>query len=72
MRFIGCKALLLDNIKSVIDENAPDAKSFCDIFSGTATVARYFKQWYEVTSNDLLYFSYVLQRGRFGDESRSQ
>lgn len=31
--------------------------------SGTATVARYFKQWYEVTSNDLLYFSYVLQRG---------
>ncbi len=34
----------------------PDAKSFCDIFSGTATVARYFKQWYEVTSNDLLYF----------------
>ena len=33
MRFIGCKALLLDNIKSVIDENAPDAKSFCDIFS---------------------------------------
>ena len=63
MRFIGCKALLLDNIKSVIDENAPDAKSFCDIFSGTATVARYFKQWYEVTSNDLLYFSHVLQRG---------
>lgn len=63
MRFIGCKALLLDNIKSVIDENTPDAKSFCDIFSGTATVARYFKQWYEVTSNDLLYFSYVLQRG---------
>ena len=59
MRFIGCKALLLDNIKSVIDENAPDAKSFCDIFSGTATVARYFKQWYEVTSNDLLYFVYI-------------
>lgn len=26
MRFIGCKALLLDNIKSVIDENAPDAR----------------------------------------------
>ena len=63
MRFIGCKALLLDNIKSVIDENAPDAKSFCDIFSGKDTVARYFKQWYEITSNDLLYFSYVLQRG---------
>lgn len=63
MRFIGCKTLLLDNIKEVIDEKAPDAKTFCDIFSGTATVARYFKKWFEVYSNDLLYFSYVLQRG---------
>lgn len=63
MRFIGCKTLLLDNIKAVIDEKAPDAKSFCDVFSGTSTVARYFKQWYEVYSNDILYFSYVLQRG---------
>lgn len=63
MRFIGCKTLLLDNIKEVIDEKAPDSKIFCDIFSGTTTVARYFKKWYEVYSNDLLYFSYVLQRG---------
>ncbi len=62
MRFIGSKALLLDNIKEVIDENAPEAETFCDIFSGTAVVARYFKQWYTVYSNDLLYFSYVLQR----------
>lgn len=62
MRFIGCKTLLLDNIKEVIDEKAPDAKSFCDVFSGTSTVARYFKQWYEVYSNDILYFSYVLQK----------
>lgn len=63
MRFIGCKTLLLDNIKEVIDEKAKDAKVFCDIFSGTATVARFFKQWYEVISNDVLYFSYVLQKG---------
>lgn len=63
MRFIGCKTLLLDNIKQVIDENVKGAESFCDIFSGTSTVARYFKRWYQVYSNDLLYFSYVLQRG---------
>lgn len=61
MRFIGCKTLLLDNIKELIDRKAPNAQSLCDIFSGTSTVARYFKKWYEVTSNDLLYFSYVLQ-----------
>ena len=63
MRFIGCKTLLLDNIKEVIDEKAPDAKTLCDVFSGTSTVARFFKQWYEVYSNDILYFSYVLQSG---------
>ncbi|MBR1853595.1 MAG: DNA adenine methylase [Lachnospiraceae bacterium] len=69
MRFIGCKTLLLDNIKAVIDEKAPDAKSLCDIFSGTATVARHFKKWYEVYSNDLLYFSYVLQKGTIENDS---
>lgn len=69
MRFIGCKTQLLDNIKAVIDEKAPDAESLCDIFSGTATVARFFKQWYKVYSNDLLYFSYVLQRGTIENDS---
>lgn len=69
MRFIGCKTLLLENIKQVIDEKAPDARTLCDIFSGTATVAQYFKQWYEVYSNDLLYFSYVLQKGTIENDS---
>ena len=69
MRFIGCKTLLLDNIKNVIDRHAPNANSFCDIFSGTATVARYFKQWYEVYSNDLLFFSYCLQRATIQNPS---
>lgn len=63
MRFIGNKTQLLENIKEVVDRHVVDAHSFCDIFSGTASVARYFKQWYEVYSNDLLYFSYCLQRG---------
>lgn len=62
MRYIGCKKLLLDNIKNVIDENVSSADTFCDIFSGTATVSRYFKQWYQIYSNDILYFSYVLQK----------
>ena len=63
MRYIGCKTLLLDDIKRIVDIHAPNAKTFCDIFSGTATVARYFKKWYEVYSNDVLYFSYCLQMG---------
>lgn len=70
MRFIGCKMLLLDNIKELVDRKAPAAKTFCDIFSGAATVARYFKQWYEVTSNELLFFSYVLQWATVENDGR--
>ncbi|MBE6452547.1 MAG: adenine methyltransferase [Alphaproteobacteria bacterium] len=62
MRFIGCKTLLLDNIHDVIKKHVKDAHTFCDIFSGTGTVGRYFKQFYEVYSNDILYFSYALQK----------
>lgn len=70
MRYIGCKTLLLPNIKSVIDLHAPNAKSVCDIFSGTATVARYLKNWYEVYSNDILYFSYCLQMATIQNPSK--
>lgn len=70
MRFIGNKTQLLENIKEVVDKHATDAHSFCDIFSGTASVARYFKQWYEVYSNDLLYFSYCLQRATIENPSK--
>lgn len=62
MRYIGCKKLLLDNIKYVIDDNVKNASEFCDIFSGTSTVARYFKKDYQIISNDFLYFSYILQK----------
>lgn len=63
MRFIGRKTLLLEDIEQLVGRKAPEAKTFCDIFSGSATVARYFKKDYEIISNDLLYFSYVLQKG---------
>ncbi len=63
MRFIGSKANLLNNIDRVISENTEGNESvFCDIFSGTGAVARYFKPKYEVHSNDILHFSYVIQK----------
>ncbi len=70
MRFIGNKTQLLNNIKDVVDRHAKEAASFCDIFSGTAAVARFFKEWYEVYSNDILYFSYCLQRGTIENPGR--
>ncbi len=63
MRFIGGKTELLSNIEQVINENidTKEVNSFCDIFSGTSCVGRYFKNRYEIYSNDLMFFSYVLQ-----------
>ena len=62
MRYIGSKKLLLGDIERVIDENIEYAQTFCDIFSGTACVGDYFKKKYKVLSNDLLYFSYCIQK----------
>lgn len=63
MRYIGNKTNLLNNINQVILENCDgDEKIFCDIFSGTSSVARCFKNRYKIISNDMLYFSYILQR----------
>lgn len=63
MRFIGSKANLLKDIEACIKDNIHSKqKTFCDIFSGTAVVARYFKTDYEVISNDSLFFSYIVQK----------
>ena len=63
MRFIGSKIALLNNIENVINENTTGKESsFCDIFSGTGAVAKHFKSKYEIYSNDLLYFSYIIQK----------
>ena len=60
MRYIGDKSQLLKNIEFVIDENTDNCHIFCDIFFGTGVVAKHFKPRYEVYSNDILHFSYVL------------
>jgi adenine-specific DNA-methyltransferase len=63
MRFIGGKTNLLTNIDAVIKENATGKeKVFCDLFSGTASVARFFKPKYNLISNDALHFSFVIQK----------
>lgn len=65
MRYIGSKVNLLSNIQDFIKENIKDSPSvFMDMFSGTGTVAEFFKKDYCVYSNDSLYFSYILQKAR--------
>lgn len=70
MRYIGCKTLLLNDIERVVEENINEAESFCDIFSGTVTVAKFFKPKYKIISNDILGFSYSIQKAII--ESNSQ
>lgn len=63
MRFIGNKEKLLPNIYQEIKSvGFNDEGVFCDFFSGTSNVGRYFKEkGFEIVSSDLLFFSYVLQ-----------
>lgn len=69
MRYIGSKALLLEQIENLIKNKIDNAQSFCDIFSGTSIVARHFKKDYQIISNDLLHFSYTLQKATIENES---
>ena len=64
MRFIGGKSLMLDNIICVLRENTSNIKTVADLFSGSGVVASCFKSaGFKVISNDIMYFSYVLNRG---------
>lgn len=69
MRFIGNKTALLPELDQFIHSKVTDAHSFCDLFSGTASVGRYFKSQYEIISNDLMYFSYCLAQATIEQDS---
>ena len=63
MRFIGCKENLLEFIETFVKQKDIRGNVFCDLFSGTASVAKHFKKLgYKIISSDLLFFSYVLQK----------
>jgi adenine-specific DNA-methyltransferase len=64
MNYIGSKYSLLnfleESIHQVIDSNCT---VFCDLFAGTGIVGRHYKQkGFSIISNDLQYYSYVLNR----------
>lgn len=60
MRFIGSKIDLLTEIDNIISKNINDnSKIFLDLFAGTNSVGNYFKNQYQIISNDLLFFSYI-------------
>jgi len=64
MRYYGCKNKLIDFISTGVKNTGRSNKSrFFDLFSGTTTVARHFKQkGFTVFANDMLEFSYALAK----------
>lgn len=71
MRFIGGKTLIIPYIIELIKEKTINVKSISDVFAGSGVVSREFKNLgYDVISNDLMYFSYVLLRGTVGINSK--
>jgi adenine-specific DNA-methyltransferase len=70
MRYIGNKTKLLQFIENTIKEFEPslEDKVFCDLFSGTATVAKHFKsKCAKIISNDYEQYSFILQRNYIGN-----
>lgn len=70
MNYISSKysllSFILDTVKSVVGNDLSD-KVVCDIFAGTGIVGRTFKPLVKkVISNDLEYYSYVLNRTYLG------
>ncbi len=64
MRYIGGKTLLTSRIIDTIVNNTTDVRTVTDIFAGSGAVSQALKQaGYSTTANDVLYFSYVLNKG---------
>lgn len=64
MRYIGGKTLLTSRIIDVIANSTVNVRTVTDIFAGSGAVSQAFKQaGFNTTANDVLYFSYVLNRG---------
>jgi adenine-specific DNA-methyltransferase len=64
MNYIGSKLRLLDFLEKSIKEIVGEGDHcLCDLFAGTGTVGIHFKKiGYQVTSNDLQYYSYVINK----------
>lgn len=64
MRYIGGKKQLLDNIQEILEPHLEGIETtFVDLFGGSNIVGSHFKKKYQIITNDLMYFSFVISRG---------
>ncbi len=69
MRFLGNKTRMLENINSVIEQNNITGKTFCDLFSGSGSVGDYFKEKYNIISNDFLYCLSIISKAKLENKT---
>jgi len=76
MQYLGSKKKLIPFIQStiygIVGTDLSD-KIFCDLFTGTATVGRFFKNCTkQVIANDLEFYSFILNRNYIGNHEEIQ
>lgn len=69
MRYLGNKTRMLANISDFIDRLHIDGDSFCDLFTGSASVADFFKDKYRIIANDRLESSCVFAKAKISNSS---
>ena len=69
MRFLGNKTRMLENINAVIEQNNITGKTFCDLFSGSGSVGDYFKEKYNIISNDFLYCLSIISKAKLENKT---
>lgn len=73
IKYIGSKRVLVPKILSLVEavNSAASCRTVADLFSGTARVGHALKSaGYQVTSNDLLTYSYVLSQALVAADER--
>lgn len=70
MRYLGSKIKLLSAIQELIEKYNITGESFADLFSGTGCVGDYFKDKYNIISNDFLYYSAVMSKAKLSYQER--
>lgn len=64
MRYLGNKTRMLENINSVILDNNITEGVFCDLFAGSGSVGDYFKEKFQIISNDFLHSLSIVNKAK--------
>lgn len=64
MRYLGNKTRMLENINSVILDNSITEGVFCDLFAGSGSVGDYFKERFQIISNDFLHSLSIVNKAK--------